>query len=106
MKNTAAEEKQAKKIPKKNKNRKKRLGVLMGLVLGGLFCLVFLSQQSKLDAIYQEQAALSSEKAALEMEKERIEYMIEYAQSEEYILQYAREKLGFVRPDDVKFDLE
>ena len=97
MKNTAAEEKQAKKTPKKNKNRKKRLGILMGLVLGGLFCLVFLSQQSKLDAIYQEQATLSSEKAALEMEKERIEYMIEYAQSEEYILQYAREKLGFVR---------
>ena len=32
--------------------------------------------------------------------------MIEYAQSEEYILQYAREKLGFVKPDDIQFSVE
>ena len=42
----------------------------------------------------------------LQNEEQRLEYMIEYAKSEEYLIQYAREKLGFVLPDDVKFDIE
>ena len=49
---------------------------------------------------------MSEEYAALQIEKQRIEYMIEYAQSEEYLLQYAREKLGYVKPGDVKFSVE
>jgi hypothetical protein len=31
--------------------------------------------------------------------------MIEYAKSDEYRVQYAREKLGLVLPDDIKFDI-
>ena len=69
-------------------------------------CVVLFSQEGKLHAIAAEQAALNEEYDSLLIEKQRIEYMIEYAQSEEYILQYAREKLGFVMPDDIKFSVE
>lgn len=43
--------------------------------------------------------------AALQAEEQRLEYMIEYAKSDEYRVQYAREKLGLVLPDDIKFDI-
>ena len=32
--------------------------------------------------------------------------MIEYSGSESYLIQYAREKLGYVRPDEIKFDID
>ena len=41
----------------------------------------------------------------MENEQQRVEYMIEYAHSEEYKLQYAREKLGYVHENDVKFEI-
>ncbi len=88
------------------KHKKKPLGLLVGLFCATAFVVVFIAQENKLSAIQAEQAALGQEYDALELEKQRIEYMIEYAQSEEYILQYAREKLGFVKPDDIQFSLE
>lgn len=90
----------------KKKHTKKPLGLLVGLFCATAFVVVFIGQENKLAAIEEEQAALSQEYEALELEKQRIEYMIEYAQSEEYILQYAREKLGFVKPDDIQFSLD
>ncbi len=88
------------------KLNKKRLVLFTGALLAALVGLVFMSQENKLASIRQEQAALGEEYANLQMEKQRIEYMIEYAQSEEYLLQYAREKLGYVKPGDIKFDVE
>ena len=90
----------------KKRHTKKPLGFLVGLFCVAAFVMVFIGQENKLSAIEEEQAALSQEYEALELEKQRIEYMIEYAQSEEYILQYAREKLGFVKPDDIQFSVE
>ena len=45
------------------------------------------------------------DRAALQAEEQRLEYMIDYAKSDEYRVQYAREKLGLVLPDDIKFDI-
>lgn len=90
----------------KKKHKKKPLGLLVGLFCAAAFVMVFVGQENKLAAIEEEQQSLSQEYKALELEKQRIEYMIEYAQSEEYILQYAREKLGFVKPDDIQFSVE
>ena len=39
-------------------------------------------------------------------EKARLEYMIEYSGSESYLIQYPREKLGYVRSDEIKFDID
>lgn len=91
---------------KSRKLNKTRLAFFAGALLAVALGLVFLSQERKLEAIRQEQQALGEEYAALQAEKQRIEYMIEYAQSEEYLLQYAREKLGYVKPGDIKFDVE
>lgn len=73
--------------------------ILAFFVLGG----VFLSQQTKLKSIREQKAALQSDLDALSVEEERLERMLEYMQTDEYKLQYAREKLGYVFPDDVKF---
>lgn len=62
-------------------------------------------QQAKLNEIAAKQAALDEQYAALQAEEQRLEYMIEYAKSDEYRVQYAREKLGLVLPDDIKFDI-
>ena len=91
---------------KSKRFKKIRLAFLTGALLVAALGMVFLSQERKLEVIRQEQQALSEEYAALQIEKQRIEYMIEYAQSEEYLLQYAREKLGYVKPGDVKFSVE
>jgi len=86
--------------------KKRRLIFFTGVLVVALVCLVFASQENKLLAIRKEQQALSEEYNAIQIEKQRIEYMIEYARSEEYLLQYAREKLGYVKPGDIKFDVE
>lgn len=80
------------------------------IMLLTLICLIFsgaviLSQQAKLNEIAAKQAALDEQYAALQAEEQRLEYMIEYAKSDEYRVQYAREKLGLVLPDDIKFDI-
>ena len=73
--------------------------VLALFVLGG----VYLSQQTKLRSIEESKLGLQGELDALNVEEERLERMLEYMQTDEYKLQYAREKLGYVFPDDVKF---
>ena len=64
---------------------------------------IYLSQQTKLTSIAEETAALQQQLDALKVEEERLERMLEYMQTEEYLLQYAREKLGYVFPNDIKF---
>ena len=64
---------------------------------------IYLSQQTKLTAITEETAALQQQLDALKVEEERLERMLEYMQTDEYLLQYAREKLGYVFPNDIKF---
>ncbi len=67
---------------------------------------IYFSQEQKLGEIAEKEAALQAEYQALQNEEQRLEYMIEYAASEEFMIQYAREKLGFVLPGDIRFDIE
>lgn len=81
--------------------------IIMAFVLA-IFILsgVYLSQQTKLRSIAESKITLQSELDALHVEEERLERMLEYMQTDEYKLQYAREKLGYVFPDDIKFYMD
>lgn len=68
-------------------------------VMGG----IYLSQQTKLDSIEQKKTDLQAELDAYKVEQERLESMLEYMQTDTYLEQYAREKLGYVYPTDTKF---
>lgn len=73
--------------------------ILAFFVLGG----VFLSQQTKLESIAEEKVTLQTELDSLNVEEERLERMLEYMQTTDYLIQYAREKLGYVFAGDWKF---
>lgn len=90
---------------RRKKNKHGRVVALVCLLCVGLAGAVLLSQQRKLHSIAEEQEALLKEIAVQEDEMDRMEYMIEYSQNEAYLIQYAREKLGYVRPDEIKFDI-
>ena len=86
----------AKRVKKWNKKRMRAFAV--GFVaLAFIIAAVLISQQK---------AQLQEVIAAQNEEKARLEYMIEYSGSESYLIQYAREKLGYVRPDEIKFDID
>lgn len=94
----------AKKKTKKNKRLK--TASLAGAIGVLVIAAVLYSQEVKLRAIYAEQDELQKEIASQEDEMDRLEYMIEYSGSESYLIQYAREKLGYIRPDEIKFDVD
>ena len=73
--------------------------LLTFFVLGG----VYLSQQTKLRTIAEQKVTLQAQLDELTVEQERLERMLEYMQTDDYLQQYAREKLGYVFPDDTKF---
>jgi len=73
--------------------------ILSFFVLGG----VYLSQQTKLSTIAEEKTQKQTELDARKVEEERLERMLEYMRTTDYMIQYAREKLGYVFPDDFKF---
>ena len=73
--------------------------ILTFFVLGG----VFLSQQTKLTRIAEEKITLQTQLDSKKVEQERLERMLEYMQTTDYMIQYAREKLGYVFEDDWKF---
>ena len=73
--------------------------ILTFFVLGG----VYLSQQTKLKSIAEEKVTLQTQLDSLNVDEERLERMLEYMQTTDYLIQYAREKLGYVFPDDWKF---
>ena len=73
--------------------------ILTFFVLGG----VFLSQQTKLTSIAEEKITLQTQLDSKKVEQERLERMLEYMQTTDYMIQYAREKLGYVFEDDWKF---
>jgi hypothetical protein len=73
--------------------------ILTFFVLGG----VYLSQQTKLQSIADQKAQLQTDLDALKVEEERLERMLEYMRTTDYMIQYAREKLGYVFEGDWKF---
>ncbi len=78
--------------------------ILMGccLVLVAL-AFIYLSQSAKLSEIEKEKAQLNESYEAMLLEEQRLNGMLGYVQTDAYMMQYAREKLGYVSPDDYKF---
>ena len=68
-------------------------------ILGG----IYLAQETQLSSISEEKEALQATLDGLKVEEKRLSRMLEYMQTNDYLLQYAREKLGYVYPDDYKF---
>ena len=91
---------------KDKKPLRRGLIFVIPLVTLTVLAVIFVGQENKLAEIKTEQTAYEEKLLALQNEGERLERMIEYAKTEEYMLQYAREMLGFVMPEDVRFDLE
>ena len=83
-----------------------RFFLLLTVICVAAACFVYIAQEQKYKEIEEETASLQEEYDALLSEKQRIEYMIEYAQSDTYRIQYAREKLGYIGKNDIKFNIE
>lgn len=79
------------------------LGMAIGLLL---LAGVMVSQTGKQEEILRQQEALTGQLNALMLEEQRLEHMLEYAQTDEYLQQYAREKLGYLGPNDYKFYID
>lgn len=93
------------KNKKKNQKGRLRAGYIIAAFMLA-FCIVggiFLSQQTRLESIAEERSRLQAELDNLKVEQERLTRMLEYMQTNDYLLQYAREKLGYVYPNDYKF---
>ncbi|MEA4870789.1 MAG: septum formation initiator family protein [Christensenella sp.] len=73
--------------------------ILVFFVLGG----VYLSQQTKLESIASKKVELQTQLDSLKVEEERLDRMLEYMRTTDYMIQYAREKLGYVFEGDWKF---
>lgn len=64
---------------------------------------VMFTQTATEQELAERRALLQTEYDALKVEEQRLEGMLEYVKTDEYLLQYAREKLGYVLPGEYKF---
>ena len=64
---------------------------------------IVISQETKLGEITQQQQSLQEKYDLILLEEQRLERMLEYAQTDAYIEQLARERLGYVGEADYKF---
>ena len=96
-------EKKKSAAKKKRRIKKRFIFIIAGCCVLAL-TLVLYSQDRKMREIAMEKAKLTDEYRSLKTQEEQMEYMIEYAKSDEFLLQYAREVLGYVLPGDTKFE--
>lgn len=89
------------------KNRTVRLiaiGLCVLLFLGFVAFMVvqFRAQQRKLAELNEERQMLNDRIDELMREQERLTSDLEFAKSLEGLLQYARDNLGYIGPDDIR----
>lgn len=90
--------------------RKKRFlifALAVTVVLAAATCFVAVNavrQMNKLGEINSEYDALEQRYNEMLRDEQRLEFMIEYSGSKEYLEQQARERFGYVLPDDIIFD--
>ncbi len=78
-----------------------RRGLLCGLLL--YIFILFLSQQFNLSRLSKENDALDQQIAEAQIEHEQLKAQQEASQTDEYIERVAREKLGYMKPDEKVF---
>ncbi len=81
-----------------------KLLVALCAVAAVFVAVILIGQANMQTEIASKMQQLEEEYKLLSNEKQRLENMVEYVHSEEYLIQYAREKLGFVKQNDIKFD--
>lgn len=98
--------------PKKDKTHNRSRAIVIWFVcvvfLGGvLFAGIKHKEQSdRIAALNAEYEALSDEYDSMLRREEQLEYMVEYVKTDEYLLQIAREQLGYVFSSDIIFETE
>ena len=96
-------------VPVAKKKKKKQFKLKAGYIILAFllaFCIlggIYLSQQTRLDSIAAQKKELQTQLDELEVEEERLTRTLEYMNTTDYLIQYAREKLGYIFPDDYKF---
>lgn len=94
-------------MPRKLRARLRPRYILLCLLLGLLVLAgVAVSQAAKLDEIKVQQEQLTARQEALLLEEQRLQHMLDYAQTDAYKEQYARETFGYLGPNDYKFYTE
>lgn len=81
------------------------VSAVIALILVGLIAFVVIAhreQQAKLTELNQEKWRLEERIDELTREQERLQADLEYTKSLEGLLQYARDNLGYIDPDDVR----
>jgi len=89
---------------RKFKFKRRFIALVVALCVVALCC-VYLSQRQKMEEIASKQTELEAVLDDLTSQEKRLEYMIEYRKSPEGKIQYACEKFGFVKEDDIVFEL-
>ncbi len=91
----------------------KRKGVKIALIAAACILVVafvlalammYRDQEKKLDELIAQRQQLEDRLDELAREKERLESKLEYTNSLEGLLQYARDNLGYVFPDDTRYE--
>lgn len=76
------------------------------IAIGFVFAyFTYQAHMEKTRQIEEETAKLLEELYELECKRETLEDMIEYSESEEYLIRYAREHLGYMLEGDIRFDV-
>lgn len=89
--------------------RRPRLRVKRVVFVGGILVMVVVSivtgieQNRRLAALEAEEAQLTEVLAERQLEQSRLEHMLDYASTDSYVEQVARDVLGWVKPGETKF---
>ena len=82
----------------------KRFFFIVFLVLC-VFCIsAFIKQRAELSRIAQEREEIQAALDAANLEKSELTYILSCSQTAEYIQMIAREKLGWVTPEETRFE--
>jgi len=87
----------------KRRRPKKRFFLLVFLVLCVICAAAFLKQKGELDRIAKEKAEVQAALDAARLEKAELTYILSCSQTAEYIQMIAREKLGWVTPEEIRY---
>lgn len=91
-----------------NKKTGKTIAIVLAVLLAlGFFAFIFTqlrAQRAKLNQLNTERARLEDRIDELTREQERLQSDLEFAKSLEGLLQYARDNLGYIGPDDIRIE--
>ena len=94
-------------MAKRRKSRFKTLALLTicGLMLVAFFT-VFISQRIRLEKLNAQMDELNQQLDELAIEEQRLELLRSYVQSGQFARDYARDRLGYLEPDEIIFQIE